>query len=51
MQLASRGYRQAVVCELNSWPTERAILAEDIVSLGAVGSVAERSGAFQAFQP
>lgn len=51
VQLASRGYRQAVVCELNSWPTERSILAEEIVSLGAVGSVAERSGAFQASNP
>nr|WP_321980840.1 DUF58 domain-containing protein [uncultured Cohaesibacter sp.] len=51
IQLASRGYRQAVVCELNSWPTERAILRDDIVSLGAVGAAAERSGAFQASGP
>ena len=46
--LASRGYRQTVVCELNSWPEERVILKENIVSLGGVGRALARVGAFRA---
>nr|WP_321460974.1 DUF58 domain-containing protein [uncultured Cohaesibacter sp.] len=48
VQQACRGYRQAVVCELNSWPAERALLLRDIVSLNAIGSLDGRAGAFQA---
>ena len=48
VQQASRGYRQAIVCELNSWPQERAILESGIVSLEAVGTSAGRIGTFQA---
>ncbi|WP_316862917.1 DUF58 domain-containing protein [uncultured Cohaesibacter sp.] len=48
IQLASRGFRQVVVCELDSWPAERAILAREIVSLAAVGGIAARKGEFQA---
>ncbi len=48
VSLARRGYRQAVVCELDSWPAERAILAEAVVSLHGIGQIAGRSGSFSA---
>ncbi|WP_119310029.1 DUF58 domain-containing protein [Cohaesibacter haloalkalitolerans] len=48
VSLARRGYRQAVVCELDSWPTERAILAETVVSLGRIGKTKGRDGSFLA---
>ena len=44
---ASRGARQVVVCELNSWPGERTMLAGEMIRLRDVGDHAAPPGEFE----
>ncbi|MEP2980438.1 MAG: DUF58 domain-containing protein [Lentilitoribacter sp.] len=47
-EASAKGMRQVVICELNSWPSERNILEKEIVSLRDVGSTQAPKGIFQA---
>lgn len=44
---ARRGFRQVVLCELDTWPVERALMEGRMVRLLAVGDAAERDGDFE----
>lgn len=47
VQEARRGFRQVVLCELDTWPAERAQLDGQMVRLRAVGGEPARDGDFE----